>query len=464
MEEVRAYKLDMDKIRKDFVFKDNGLTHSQCKEFKLLPYAANEKNLVSRFEGVIGAFSRIVSGKKLKKDFDHNEFIECMVDQIGEFEGGPSKDIFKDIVKTIFIDNESLVDFNVKTLNYVSSTSAEEKIAKFIFSIFFDDQLKQDVKGLYDKGVDNILYKLVLEALPELNDIDNEVENYKCYLPFIKELFSVDLRFLINNEELYKKSLKRFLEFYYMFYISQLTIKLSQFEKADLSKSDKIYYSLGFESISKNRTAYKFGWELLKGYVDDLFSHAITLEFLNHHNLNEQLGYKELFDIFNNTNDISNEIELNDLCEAYILRRQDGIVWNDFAVKREPSGNKTFDNVVILFEAVKYQFQGKASTRTRANDAYKKWYIKFVEDNFSKRRGSLGYTLNLTEEDIILLTKLCIKDNGKMKISVLFKEYEKRGVSFDRDSKIKVIQLFEKLNLLEKKSDSGDAQYVRSVL
>ncbi|HBI7101806.1 TPA: DNA phosphorothioation-dependent restriction protein DptG, partial [Clostridium perfringens] len=27
-----------------------------------------------------------------------------------------------------------------------------------------------------------------------------------------------------------------------------------------------------------------------------------------------------------------------------------------------------------------------------------------------------------------------------------------------------IIQLYEKLNLLEKKSDSGDAQYVRSVL
>ena len=70
----------------------------------------------------------------------------------------------------------------------------------------------------------------------------------------------------------------------------------------------------------------------------------------------------------------------------------------------------------------------------------------------------------MTEEDIILMTKICIGDNGRMKLNKLFNEFEVRGISFDRDSKTKIVQLYEKLNLLEKKSDSGDAQYVRSVL
>ena len=41
---------------------------------------------------------------------------------------------------------------------------------------------------------------------------------------------------------------------------------------------------------------------------------------------------------------------------------------------------------------------------------------------------------------------------------------EHRGLFFDRDSKNKIIELYEKLNLIEKKSDSGDAQYVRANL
>ena len=130
----------------------------------------------------------------------------------------------------------------------------------------------------------------------------------------------------------------------------------------------------------------------------------------------------------------------------------------------ESSGNKAFDSARKLYEAVNFQFQGKTSTRTRAKDAYRNWFIRFVQDNFGKRRGSLGYCLNLNEEDIILLTKLCINNKERLKLNLLFDEFEKRGISFDRDSKMKIVQLYEKLNLIEKKSDSGDAQYVRSIL
>ena len=49
-----------------------------------------------------------------------------------------------------------------------------------------------------------------------------------------------------------------------MFYVGQLAMKLRAFEKADLTKPQPVYFTLNWESTSKNRTAYKFGWELLK--------------------------------------------------------------------------------------------------------------------------------------------------------------------------------------------------------
>ncbi|WP_406547975.1 DNA phosphorothioation-dependent restriction protein DptG [Clostridium ljungdahlii] len=465
MDENIVYKLDLEKIANDFKFKDNSLIHSQCNEFKLLPYAANEKTLVSNFNGVIGAFSRIICSKELKGEFNAAEFIENVAEFVGEFEGTASKESFKDIVRTMFIDKDNkLVNFNIETINYISSTNADEKVAKFLYSVFFSEYLKEKVKEHYDRDVDNILYKLVLKALPELKKKNILVDEYKCYLPFVKELFIKDFKFLLKDEELYKNSIKRFLEYYYIFYVSQLSMKLGEFEKADLGKPDKLYFSLGWESISKNRTAYIYGLEKLKIYAGSLFSHAITLEFLNHNNLDEQLGYKELFDIFNKSGEEEIEKQIEELCNQYIERRQDGIAWNEFKIKICNSGNKAFDKVYKLFEVVEYQFQGKTSTRSRANAAYNNWFIKFTQENFGKRRGSLGYSLNLNEEDIILLTKICINDNKKLKLSVLFDEFEKRGISFDRDSQIKIIQLYEKLNLLEKKSDSGDAQYVRSIL
>lgn len=462
MDGEKHYNLNFEKIRTTFKFKDDGLTHAQGNQFKLLPYAANEKTLVSNFNGVVGAFSRAICDKELKSEFNLEEFINEVAEEIGEFEGADSEEVFKDLIKTMFVNNGSLVDFDIKTINYIGATNADEKLGKFLYSIFFDDELKPLVMQHYNRKIDNILYKLVLKALPELKDKEHYTEQYKCYLPFIKELFVKDFKFLIENEELYKNSLQRFLEYYYMFYVSQLAIKLSKFEKANLTKPDSIYYTLGWESTSKNRTAYKFGWDLLKSSVDSLFSHAIILEFLNHHDLGKQLGYVELFDLFNSINgdDISNQIEL--LYQEYTKRITDKDWQNGFKASDKNSQNAAFNKVYKLFDAIQYQFN--KSSRSRANDAYKNWFIKFVHENFSKKRGSLGYNLNLTEEDIILMTKICINNNDKLKLSFLFDEFEKRGMLFDRDSKIKIIQLYEKLNLLEKKSDSGDAQYVRSVL
>lgn len=64
-----------------------------------------------------------------------------------------------------------------------------------------------------------------------------------------------------------------------------------------------------------------------------------------------------------------------------------------------------------------------------------------------------------------MFTKIILAENeGKLKLSLLFEKFEERGLIFDRESKRKITELFEKMNFLEKRSDSGDAQYVKSVL
>lgn len=459
-EEIR-YNLDLDEIATAFKFTENGLTHKQGGRYKLLPYTSNEKTLVSEFSGVVGAFSRMISNKELKGKFNAEQLIDEVAEQIGEYEGNSSKEVFKDIVRTMFIDGENLVDFDIKTINYISSTLADEKIAKFIFSTLCDKSLSKNVSEHYDREVGNVLYKLVLKALPELKNKEFAINEYNCYLPFIRELFIKDLKFILSNEELYRNSLKRFLEYYYMFYVSQLAMKLKKFEKADITAPDKLYYTLDWESTSKNRTSYQFGWEKIKGSVNSFFSHAITLEFLNYHKLNRQLNYKELFEEFS-TSEEHLEEQMNKLIKEYIAHRSEGVTWESFNSNRASSGNRAFDKVYVLFDAIEFQFI--KSSRTGANNKYSNWYIKFVQDNFAKRRGRLGYNLNITEDDIILMTKICVNNKGRIKLNVLFDEFELRGLFFDRDSKTKIIQLYEKLNLLEKKSDSGDAQYVRSVL
>ena len=156
------------------------------------------------------------------------------------------------------------------------------------------------------------------------------------------------------------------------------------------------------------------------------------------------------------------ELQLNELINEYINSAKHVKTWNEFKYNDRQSNVNGFNLVNKLFCVIMYQFEHSA--RSRANDAYKNWFVKFVQKNFAKRRGQLGYNLNITEDDIILMTKICINNNDKLKLNELFEEFELRGLFFDRDSKQKVVQLYEKLNLLEKKSDSGDAQYVKSIL
>ena len=71
--------------------------------------------------------------------------------------------------------------------------------------------------------------------------------------------------------------------------------------------------------------------------------------------------------------------------------------------------------------------------------------------------------LNLNKDMLYILTALCVKED-KIKLNDLFKEFECRGIFFDRYSREEVITILNNWNLIDKKSDSGDAQYVKSIL
>ena len=115
-----------------------------------------------------------------------------------------------------------------------------------------------------------------------------------------------------------------------------------------------------------------------------------------------------------------------------------------------------------FFDDIMLQFMN--TERKRANDAYPKSFMDFCKNGFVQRRGQAGNVLAMTEEQLVLMTKVTIGDNDKMRLNDLFKGFEQRGLFFDNSSKDCIVEFYEKLNLIEKKSDSGDAQYVKSLL
>ena len=72
--------------------------------------------------------------------------------------------------------------------------------------------------------------------------------------------------------------------------------------------------------------------------------------------------------------------------------------------------------------------------------------------------------LTLTEEMLLFLTKISIKNHDRLRLKDVFEEFRLRGIYLDDTSKDEITAYYEKLNLIEKKSDSGDAKYVKRIL
>lgn len=122
---------------------------------------------------------------------------------------------------------------------------------------------------------------------------------------------------------------------------------------------------------------------------------------------------------------------------------------------------KTASSLRYLFDSIRTQFENTG--RVRAYGSYANKFESYCK-KYLKSRGRSGLMLNLTEEDLIFITKLCIKNQEQMRLKDVFKAFEKRGIFLDDISQEHATEYYEKLNLIEKKSDSGDAKYVKRIL
>ena len=144
-----------------------------------------------------------------------------------------------------------------------------------------------------------------------------------------------------------------------------------------------------------------------------------------------QSGYKWLYEVYHERTNIN--------VERYTEEKTLEMMFNDFIV------------------AIKNGVSNEINSR------YSKAYQAIVTKFFRKHGGSLGTILSLSQEHLLMLVAVSITED-RIELKQLWKEFEKRGVWLDYQSKEEVVKVLDKLNYMEKKSDSGDAQYVKSIL
>ncbi len=450
----------------DFIFDEvQNKSKKHRRDDALIPFKTKvDKNRYEDFSGVVGAFSRLLSDTTLKGGVSKELLYEGMRAKVEDCSDEMFGKLFQ-IVESVYFDNEELLPVNARALSYINSNITQQQVAEYLYSLFIKSSDLKEKYGLMEHSEDtNVLERLVFSSLEDSESkYEKAIENADCFLPYVREVFYNDFSTLLNDIESYKTYIERFLAYYYMFYISQLAVKLYKFEKGRRDEIEKIYMTLNWEVVTRVRPGYEYGWRYVKEKLSHMFSHAVVLEMMSHNVENIHLDYIGLYGkMLGNPIDEQTAIDVNGICNTYTS----WIPLDYSACKHdsEKDGDcKTSNSVRRLFELVDYQFINGG--RTSHYNGYNKKFIDFVQHNFAKWRGTLGYSMGVNESDIVMFTQIILKQNdNKIRLSKLFEEFEKRGLLFDRESKRRITELFEKMNLLEKRSDSGDAQYVKSVL
>lgn len=432
----------------------------------ILPFLSKRTHAIKQyFNNVIGEYVRVICNLEIdherKKDEDELFTISDhpLVEQI--IEKVEAADDHKIDLK-LFLENHLFSEDEIKPThphlyNYVSFPNEHERelknYAQFIFDTLIINENENLISIFSNKDADDILTELILNKLDGLKP-KSYGKKYQPLLINMAQLYQKDILYLSNYKDYFLRNFPLLTHFYAFMYCCQLLLKFEQFHLADYDKLLPLYFALEWESLSGRRSAAGIeGFKRIKEKSKNLFVHIHTISQLSHNRMNKEkrfMNYSELYNLVKEDND------------TYHTFLQDIKDW--IGIYREWSGIKKISEPESLEEAFKTLFESlQEGMNARTCERYGQNIDDLGSSLFLKNRGSLGQVLNMNQDMLLLLTAVCIK-NERIPLNHLFIEFEKRGVAFDRYSKKEIIHLFDSLNIIDKKSDSGDAQYVKPIL
>lgn len=375
---------------------------------------------------------------------------------------------FEEMIRHIFFNS----DGTVRPLNLemqeqvVTEEPSENRIAEYLVDVLGDKTImKTAVETARREALksSNVLEKFVLSQLEfgQRKTAGQDLTYFRI-TNSLKEVFEEDFEYVLESNKRSKEYLVPLLELYFFTYTAQACLQLNRFLDGERDENIPLYFCLEWEKTSQSRRCFKDGWQKLQRAIEKIFAHAIVLELLNQtESGSEVVDYIRIAELIQDgVNDVELSKQIDEIVECY----RDAIT--DCSEMRElrkeiSSAGSTADSIRYLFDCVRTQFESTVRER-----AYKSYANKFESycHKFLKSRGRSGLMLNLTEETLIFVTKLCIKNQEQMRLKDVFNAFEKRGIFLDSSSKEQVADYYERLNLIEKKSDSGDAKYVKRIL
>lgn len=463
------YIANAELFKTTFAVSEDGkkLIHKPPKRFKVFPFNSSQESTspaVDSLDSLVGYYLSLIEGM-MPKEVSLDSLLE-QLEKETKIEPG-KEELFRETVSQLFFENEQLRSLNLKMREYAPHPeSAETQIAKYLVDVLGDREVLQSwvtraMNALSARS--NVFERLVISKLESSEDKPKDWPHYTPVTTAVKDVFEQDFEYILSSETRTRDYLLPLLEFYFFTYTAQACLHLERLCDGNPTSVNPIYFCLEWEKTNQNRQCYTKGWKRLERAVGKLFAHVNTLEILNQTQENGQFDYIKLAHMAEQSAEIDSHIagQIRILTQMYRAAIPNSYEM-DAVTPKESSKSRTASEIRYLFDSVNAQFSD--TDRQKNYKAYAGKFRKFCENKYLKSRGRSGYMLNLSEETLIFLTKVCVKDQETMRLKDVFGEFERRGVFLDNISKEQVTQYFEKLNLIEKKSDSGDAKYVKRIL
>lgn len=463
------YALSAEQFLHGKMFDSKGqFSHKTGNRFKLFPFVTHPNSEpVLELNNLIGALLCRIEGEK-PEEITADMLITSLIEiDDTEIEQG-QEDRFAEVIKILFFDdNGRMRPLCLKMLEQTPCDNPSElKVIEYLADVLGDKgKLKELLLRAHQQSLDasNVIEKLVLSKLKRTKRETDQSVPYFRVTDSLKNVFEGDFKYIIENPKRSREYLVELFEFYFFTYTAQTALQLNRFLYGSRTDPVPLYFCLEWEKTSQSRQCFTEGWQQLQNSIDKIFAHAVTLEILNHTEpgaeLVDYIDLKQIIDSNPALDSIISE-QIDEVTKLYRENIKDCAEMNE--VKKGSADHGATDaSVKFLFDSIKSQFEN--SVRVRAYDSYSSKFERYCH-KYLKSRGRSGLMLNLSEETLIFLTKLCIKNQEQMRLKDVFGEMELRSVYLDNQSKEQAAIYYEKLNLIEKKSDSGDAKYVKRIL
>lgn len=454
--------------------------HNLVDSKKLFPFRTkNTAQIKGNFNIVISDLAKLVTGYKLdlkKLDalpYQHYEGSNKLSEFIAnsdhiQFDSDMAKVDFIRFIDT-YLFNESKINIvHTYLYNFIGESEVNQSILRNLAEFIKDVLIANDsaIEGIFkNKETDDILTRLIIGEVEQLIS-DKPLKQSQAYsdiLPSFTQTFRDDLKFLMKHKDYFIANIEILINYYTFMYAIQCLRKFGKFTKGNFNEIEPLYFALEWEAVTKKRLVASnlHGYKIVKELADELFPHEFTLRLLSYNKFNSAEEKKEIMDYASLYALVESHGEqhveqfkqdLKKLIETYLswANKGQGVL--------EMTYEDTVDGLLNqLFKSVKNKMHNDAKTKYGQSIDY------LGQGVFLKSRGNLGNLLNVSHDFLILMTSVIVKDK-RMPFNTLLEEFEKRGIIFDRYSIEEIIDLFNNHNILDKKSDSGDVQYVKPIL